>query len=417
MLTRLAALNLVDAGDEGLAERVRGRAGQRDRPGRPPGGRGRVAGRAADLPRAPRRARPPACRRSTCSDNRDPLLGRVVLAHRAWVGTELGAPVGAGLGRDGRATRSTTACCWRRRTGAAPTRSAPACSSPPTTRRPARRSPGCARWRWRAARCGCASRPSGTRPTTRCAPVASPRPRTTRGSRSTSSTTTTNVFTGGAAEMLVSALAERGAFGEARELLRERRLDGALRDRGVGDRPAPRPGPAVARRGRLRARLRRGDGGGRAARRAGPAEPGARALALDRGPRPGAPRPARGGGGAGRRRARAGGALRRARRRSPPRCTPAPSPSPTTRRGSSCASAAWTVADRAPGLESVRLRLELGSALASLGRRVEARDALRPALADADAAGAVNCWPSGPGASSWRRACGPATRRSRAPPR
>jgi DNA-binding CsgD family transcriptional regulator len=40
-------------------------------------------------------------------------------------------------------------------------------------------------------------------------------------------------------------------------------------------------------------------------------------------------------------------------------------------------------------LESVRVRLELGSALAYLGRRVEAREALRPALADADAAGAV----------------------------
>ena len=37
----------------------------------------------------------------------------------------------------------------------------------------------------------------------------------------------------------------------------------------------------------------------------------------------------------------------------------------------------------------MRARLELGSTLASLGRRVEARDALRPALADADAAGAV----------------------------
>jgi DNA-binding CsgD family transcriptional regulator len=41
------------------------------------------------------------------------------------------------------------------------------------------------------------------------------------------------------------------------------------------------------------------------------------------------------------------------------------------------------------GLEAVRLRLELGSTLAYMGRRVEARDALRPALADADAAGAV----------------------------
>ena len=39
-------------------------------------------------------------------------------------------------------------------------------------------------------------------------------------------------------------------------------------------------------------------------------------------------------------------------------------------------------------LESVRLRLELGSTLTRLGRRVEARGLLRPALADADAAGA-----------------------------
>ena len=40
-------------------------------------------------------------------------------------------------------------------------------------------------------------------------------------------------------------------------------------------------------------------------------------------------------------------------------------------------------------LESVRARLELGSTLARMGRRIEARDALRPALSDADAAGAV----------------------------
>ena len=40
-------------------------------------------------------------------------------------------------------------------------------------------------------------------------------------------------------------------------------------------------------------------------------------------------------------------------------------------------------------LQRVRLRLELGSTLAHLGRRLEARAALRPALADADAVGAV----------------------------
>ena len=40
-------------------------------------------------------------------------------------------------------------------------------------------------------------------------------------------------------------------------------------------------------------------------------------------------------------------------------------------------------------LQRVRLRLELGSTLAYLGRRIESRGALRPALADADAVGAV----------------------------
>jgi DNA-binding CsgD family transcriptional regulator len=40
-------------------------------------------------------------------------------------------------------------------------------------------------------------------------------------------------------------------------------------------------------------------------------------------------------------------------------------------------------------LQRVRLRLELGSTLAHMGRRLEARAALRPALADADAVGAV----------------------------
>ena len=44
---------------------------------------------------------------------------------------------------------------------------------------------------------------------------------------------------------------------------------------------------------------------------------------------------------------------------------------------------------RRVGLESTRLRLELGSALARTGLRVQAREALRPALAEADRAGAL----------------------------
>jgi DNA-binding CsgD family transcriptional regulator len=45
--------------------------------------------------------------------------------------------------------------------------------------------------------------------------------------------------------------------------------------------------------------------------------------------------------------------------------------------------------DHSAVLESARLRLEVGSTLARMGRRVEAREALRPALADADARGAL----------------------------
>jgi DNA-binding CsgD family transcriptional regulator len=43
----------------------------------------------------------------------------------------------------------------------------------------------------------------------------------------------------------------------------------------------------------------------------------------------------------------------------------------------------------APRVELARLRIELGTALSRLGRRIDARSALRPALAEADAAGAV----------------------------
>jgi DNA-binding CsgD family transcriptional regulator len=55
------------------------------------------------------------------------------------------------------------------------------------------------------------------------------------------------------------------------------------------------------------------------------------------------------------------------------------------RRGLASLTAARAVAE----VESARLRLELGSTLARLGRRIEAREILRPALADADAIGAT----------------------------
>jgi DNA-binding CsgD family transcriptional regulator len=54
-----------------------------------------------------------------------------------------------------------------------------------------------------------------------------------------------------------------------------------------------------------------------------------------------------------------------------------------------CEQALRALGDQPATLESVRLRLELGSALARLGHRVQARDALRPALAAADGVGAL----------------------------
>jgi DNA-binding CsgD family transcriptional regulator len=54
-----------------------------------------------------------------------------------------------------------------------------------------------------------------------------------------------------------------------------------------------------------------------------------------------------------------------------------------------CAHGLELLAGRAAGLESTRLRLELGSALARAGLRVQARDALATAFAEADRAGAL----------------------------
>ena len=198
-----------------------------------------------------------------------------------------------------------------------------------------------------------------------------------------------SVPTGGAAGVLVCALAERGAFEEAHELLRERALDGAMG--GV-------PWESAVLHARARLALAEGDF--------------ERALVE----------------------ARASGVLREERGRPNPTWTAwrstaalalahlgrreeaialadaelalaeafgAPVPiagalharavaePDADARAALCERALAAVAP-APGLlETIRARLELGSALAYLGRRTEAREALRPALADADAVGAV----------------------------
>jgi DNA-binding CsgD family transcriptional regulator len=198
-----------------------------------------------------------------------------------------------------------------------------------------------------------------------------------------------NTFTGGAIEVLVRALAERGAFDEAHELLRSFGLDGPL---GV------LPWQISVRHARARLALAEGDyelahaeavktGTLRAAQgRPNPSlapwrSTAALALAhlgrrdeaanvadaeLALAMRFGAPLPI------------AGAFHARA----------VAEPDPAAR-VSLCERALAAVAEFPGSLESVRARLELGSALAYLGDRVEARDALRPALADADEAGAV----------------------------
>ena len=198
-----------------------------------------------------------------------------------------------------------------------------------------------------------------------------------------------NVFTGGAVEVLINALTERGAFQEARDVLHEHGLDGAL-------------GTSIWQVGMRHARARLWLAEGNFER--------AYAEAME------------------------AGALREHQGRPNPAITPwrstaavalahlgrrdeaielaeaelelaerfgAPTPivgalharavaeTDVAARVALC-ERALAVAEGAPtGLAVVRVRLELGSALSHLGRRVEARDALRPALAAADEAGAV----------------------------
>ena len=198
-----------------------------------------------------------------------------------------------------------------------------------------------------------------------------------------------NVFTGGAIEVLVCALAERGAFQEAHELLARRELDG----------PLGRSGWEVGvRHARARLSLAEGDFERAYAEaievgtlreeqgRPNPAWTPWRSTAslalshlgrrdeaavladaeLQLAERFGAPGPI-------------AGALHA-------RAVAEPDPEV---RLTFCRRALAAAADGPPQLAVIRVRLEIGSTLASLGRRVEARDALRPALADADAAGAV----------------------------
>jgi DNA-binding CsgD family transcriptional regulator len=198
-----------------------------------------------------------------------------------------------------------------------------------------------------------------------------------------------NLLTGAATEVLVCALAERGEIDEARELLQEHGLDGSLRGTRweIGVHHA-------------RARLALADGdfegahdealtAGALRERQGREHPtwtpwrSTAALALAH---------------LGRRdeaAALADAELAMAERFGAP--VPiaralharAVAESDEAARIALCERALAATAGAPALLESIRARIELGSTLRSVGRRVEARDALRPALADADAIGAV----------------------------
>ena len=197
-------------------------------------------------------------------------------------------------------------------------------------------------------------------------------------------------FTGGAIMLLLCALAERGEFEEARELLGRHRFDGSL---------GPTRWEIGIRDARARLWLAEGDferahaeacRGGRAARGAG--------TPRTRAGRRGASTAALALAHLGRREEAAAVAdaeLARAERFGAP--VPiahalharAVAEADDMERVALCERGLAVIEGVPAVLQRVRLRLELGSTLAYLGRRIEARGALRPALADADAVGAV----------------------------
>jgi len=388
VLTRLAALNVIDAGDDDLARLFEQELAVETDPDT------RLAVEAALLDALmliPDRHRERARRAAAVdlSQTADPLIARVILAHRAWVGIELGTPDAATcagwaleamegdlvLHEAGR--RSAFHLCVRTlvKTDHAEEawRAIEAMQGEAAARGSLRLHAGAA---WYAADLAL-----------RTGQVADAENHARLALDLVGEDV--NIFTGGAIMLLVCALAERGEFEEARELLRDHRLDGPLgltrweiamrHARAVlclheGDferayaeaceagalreeqgRPNPSWTPwrsiaalALAHLGRREEAVVLSDVELAMAERFGAPVPIAHALNA------------------------------RAIAEADPEARIA------------LCERALAVAEQGPGLlESVRARLELGSTLAHLGRRVDAREELRPALADADAVGAV----------------------------
>jgi DNA-binding CsgD family transcriptional regulator len=388
VLTRLAALNVIDAGDDDLARLFEQELAVETDPDT------RLAVEAAlldSLMLIPDRHVERA-RRANAVDLRattDPLLARVVLAHRAWVGTETGTPDAATcaalalealegdlvLREAGR--RSAFHLCVRTlvKTDHAEEarRTIEAMQAEASSRGSLRLRAGAAWY--------------GADLALRTGQVADAENQARLALDLMGDDV--NIFTGGAIMLLICALAERGEFEEAHELLRDHRLDGPL---------GMTRWEIAIRHARARLCHEEGDF--------------ERAYTE----------------------ACEAGALREEQGRPNPTWTPwrsiaalalahmgrrdeavvmadaelalaerfgAPVPIATALNARAVAEAdpvarialcrrAIEVASATPGrLESVRARVELGSTLAYVGRRLEARDALRPALADADAIGAA----------------------------
>ena len=385
VLTRLAALHLVDAADDGLAQAFE------DELARETDVDVRLEVEVASLDAlllSTDRHHERAFRAAAIELPRDvnPLLECAVHAHRAWVGVERGLP-GAGAWAElalraleddlllGEAHwRAAYALCARVLTLTDHAAAGPAIRY----MREAALERGSLRLRiaaeWYAA--GHALRTG-----------AWARPRTSPGSRSTSSTGA------GACSPAARSRCSSARSPSAGRSTRPTTCCATTASTALG----PTCWEIGARHARARLWLAEGDFerahaeaaqlGALPARRA--ARPVAHAVALDRRAGPRASGAARGGGAAGGGGAGAGRALRRAGadRRRPAR--PRRRGARSRRAPRALRARAGARRGRAVGLEAIRLRLELGGACAALGRRPEARVALRPALADADAAGAV----------------------------
>ena len=388
VLTRLAGLSIVDDGDSELAHMIELELAAQPDPDV------KVAVEAAALDtlvvvpdrHAERRHRAEAIE---LTSRTEPLVRRVVLAHRAWLGTELGTPNAAACAQlvgEALSGQPLVGEAWRRSAFHLCVRVLVMCDRGDEAGR------ALATMRQEANARG--SLPLRTAAAFYAAELAlrvgdlSAAAGEAQHARALAGEELGGVA-GGAIAVLLWAWAEAGEFARARELLAEHRLDAPT---------APPPWAAGVRFARARLALGEGDferayadalEAGALREREGRVNPtwtpwrstAALALAhLDRreeaaalaeaelvlAERFGAPIPI----------ARALHA-----------CAVADADHET--RIELCTRSLAVIADAAAPLERVRVQLELGDALASLGRRTEARAHLRPALATADAIAAI----------------------------